>query len=380
MYFHLIGIKEKEDKKYELDLLISWWDEDFVKDFLSHRWVVIVSIGSFKEDPATFWDISVSVPFKNNEIQIILKWDDLSERVYFICFLWLKPTSANSAKNPISEQDMNQLIEDTLKKIELLNKEIEQKKEEEIQKEQKKYEEHAINDWLKIINNNISHLEQVIKAWEGIIETSEKVKLELCLNEMKKIRLWTNFNKMTLMVLESHKLAEAAEQKILQAYDSQKFLIDKNSVVTNVDVIYENWFYNKISETATLIPQKLKPIESIIGLLWSPGILLQLLKRDLIYTFQQTTFADFFRVLMNVCEYFVLTWILSITILWVISPLIGFQDFSLRLLPTFWWLWLLIYLFNTLNLKKPISMIAGFIVLAVIYWRGISLLLNTFAM
>jgi hypothetical protein len=35
--------------------------------------------------------------------------------------------------------------------------------------EQKKYEETWIKDWLKIINSNIDHIEQIIKAWEWII-------------------------------------------------------------------------------------------------------------------------------------------------------------------------------------------------------------------
>ena len=45
---------------------------------------------------------------------------------------------------------------------------------------------------------------------------------------------------MASIVLEGHALIKKAEAEILQAYDSQKFLIDKNSSVTNIDVIYED--------------------------------------------------------------------------------------------------------------------------------------------
>ena len=380
MYFHIIGIKEKDETQYELDFLLSWWDEDFVKDFLAHWWIVVVSFDIFKEDPNTFWNISLSVPFKDREIQIIIPWEDLSERLYFLSFLWLNPTFANFIKNPISELEMRQLLEATSNKINLLNEELQHQKEEEELKEQKKYEEKAIQDWLKAINHNIDYIEQLMKAWNWIISWTDMSKLEDYLNEMKKIRLWTNFNKMANVIFESHELINKAEEEILQAYDSQKFTIGKNSSVTNIDVIYENWAYNKISDKAILMPKMLTTTESVVGILWSPTIFLKLLKRDLSSTFNQTSFGEFFRVLMNLCEYLVITWTVSVTILWLIAPLFGFQKFSLYLLPACGWLWLLIYLFNSLNLKKTSALILWFIILAIVYRRGLLLLLNTFAM
>jgi len=380
MYFHLIGIKEKWDSQYELDFLLSWWDDTFIKNFLSQRWVVVVSFDIFKEKPTTFGNISMTVSYKDQEIQIIMPWEDLSERLYFVVYLWLNPTFANYIQNPISEAEMKQLLETTFNKIDLINKETQQQQQEEEIKEQKKYEESSIKDWLKVINHNIDYMEQILKAWEGIIEWPELRKIEDCLNEMKKVRLWTNFNKMASIVLEGHALIKKAEAEILQAYDSQKFLIDKNSSVTNIDVIHEDWVFNRISEKATVMPKMLTWSEWVLNVLWTWSIFLQLLKRDFIFTFQQTNFVEFFQVLMNLCEYFVLTWIISITTLWVLAPIFGFQNFSLYLLPACWRLWLLIYLFNSLKLKSAITLIAWFIILAIVYWRGLLLLLNTFAM
>ena len=380
MYYHLIGIKEKWDDKYELDLLLSWWEEEFMRNFLSHWWVVVVSFNAFKEEPTDFGNISMSVSFKNQEIQLIMQWDDLSERLYFITFLWLNPTFANYIKNPISELEMFKLIDSTFNKIKLVNEELAHKKNEEELREQKKYEEKAVKDWLKVINHNIDYIEQIIKAWQWIISWSDIIKLENCLNDMKKVRLWTNFNKMTSILLESYELMHKVEPEVLKAYDSQKFIIDKNSTVTNIDVIYENHNYDRISEKALLMPKMLDPKESIFGVLWRVGVYLKLLKRDLIFTFKQSSFNEFFRILMELCEYFVLMWIISVTILWLLAPLFGFQKFSLNLLPAWWRLWLLIYLFNSLDLKKTTMMILWFVILAIIYWYGLSLLLNTFAM
>jgi hypothetical protein len=53
---------------------------------------------------------------------------------------------------------------------------------------------------------------------------------------------------MATLVFEAHELVKTAEDEIFKAYDSQKFLIDKNSSITNVDVISDLFDSKRISE------------------------------------------------------------------------------------------------------------------------------------
>ena len=181
MYFHLIWIKEKNWEKYDLDLLLSWWDEDFIRKFLWIRWVVIVSIGEFKEKPNTFWNINISVVFDDTEIQILTQWDNLDERLYFIIFLWLAPVKANYINNPISEDEVQKLIESNTLKIKEEDEKVKEQKELAELKEQKKYEESWIKDGLNIINANIERIEQIMNAWEWLLSWSEIKKLDVAL-------------------------------------------------------------------------------------------------------------------------------------------------------------------------------------------------------
>ena len=71
---------------------------------------------------------------------------------------------------------------------------------------------------------------------------------------MKRIRLGTNFNKMASIVLDTQILLKKAEEEIISTYDSKKFLIDKNSSVTNIDVLYEYFDSNRRLEKAKLQP------------------------------------------------------------------------------------------------------------------------------
>jgi len=380
MYFHLIWIKEKNWEKYDLDLLLSWWDEDFIRKFLWIRWVVIVSIGEFKEDPNTFWNINISVVFDDTEIQILTQWENLDERLYFIIFLWLTPVKANYINNPISEDEVQKLIESNTLKIKEEDDKVKEQKELAELKEQKKYEESWIKDGLNIINANIDRIEQVMKAWEWLLSWSEIKKLDDYLNEMKKIRLWTNFNKMAALVLDAHILLRDAEEKIIEAYNSKNFLIDQNSSITNIDMLSEYFNYNRISEKAVLQPAWLTTKESVSSVMKTNSIFVDLLWRDISYTFKNTSLDELIDITIHLVEYMTLTAIVVVSTLWLFGQLLWYDKFSLYLLPAMWWLWLLLYLYWGLKIKWVFVKFICFVVLAFIYWRWLVLLLNTFAM
>ena len=184
---------------------------------------------------------------------------------------------------------------------------------------------------------------------------------------------------MASLVVESHKLVQEAENEIFKAYQNEKFLIDDNSCVTNLDIISEIFNSKKIKETAKLWPSRLSTNENIENLLWPIAIYLRLLWRDLIHTFNGSTMDEIFRIVMNLLEYLVLTWIVILSALRLVAPILWIQNFSLYLLPALWWLALLLYLFNNLWLKWATAKIIWFIILVLIYWRGLILLLNTFS-
>ena len=380
MYFHLIWIKEKNWKQYEIDLIIYWNDENIIHDFVSHRGIVIVSLTPIKEELTSYWDIVITVPYESNTISLYLQWDNLENSVYFIETVWLIPESADFVDHHVSREEMQTIIQNVSSQISAENEQTKLKQQEEEIKERQKYEQKSIHDWLKAINNNIDKLEQIMKAWEWVLSTEELKHIEDLSNNMKKIRLWTNFNKMAELVFEAHMLIKKAEEQIFNAQWAQKFFIGQNSAVTNVDVISELFILDKASEKSLFKPQLLTPAENIYSRLWSTMVYLQLLKRDIVDAFSKTSFEDFFFTTTNIIEQIVLSCIFIITTLWLIGPMMWFDGFSIYLLPALGWLWLLIYLLNNLEIQSRTFKILALIVIIIIYRHWLQLLLNTFAL
>jgi len=72
---------------------------------------------------------------------------------------------------------------------------------------------------------------------------------------------------MAALVFESHELVKTAEAEIFKAYDSQKFAIDKNSSITNIDVINDIFDSKRISEKGKLQASSLTTSESVLNML-----------------------------------------------------------------------------------------------------------------
>ena len=72
---------------------------------------------------------------------------------------------------------------------------------------------------------------------------------------------------MAMMVLEAHSLMKKVENEIFEANKDKKFLVDENSSVSNIDVLSEYFYSNKISEKAKLQPSGLNTSESISNIL-----------------------------------------------------------------------------------------------------------------
>lgn len=340
---------------------------------------MIVSINEYKENPEDFWNIIVDVTYDSSNIQLIMSWDNLSEGVVFIISLWLRPQRVNLINNPIPEEQMTNMINSTVLEVEGEERKIKEAEELENYKERKKYEEKWIKDWLKILNANIDHIEQILKAGDWVLLWSEIKELENYSSEMKKIRLWTNFNKMVSLILESNSLVKHAEKEIFDANNENKFLIDENSVITNIDVLKEYFYSNNVIQRAKIQPASLTTTEIAINAIWGNSVLLKLLSRDIPYRFEQYSFEEFFNVTVKLIEFIVAVVIIIATLLWLVGPFFWMQ-LSLYLLPAMWWLWLLLFLLHNLKLKWIISCTTWFLVLALVYRQWLKLLLNTFAL
>lgn len=380
MYFHLIWIKEKDWQQYQLDFLISWGDIKFIREFLSRWGVVIVIIEENKEDPSIHWRILLVVNYKWLDVQILSSWNDIWERLYYYMFLWLNPKTINYTDTPISEEQAQQLIQKTHQDIKAINETIKKELEAKKIKENKKYEESWLEQSMWALNNTIIHIEQIKKAWEWIISEVDLKKLETYEDNIKKIRLWTNFNKMAFLLVDVQKFTKWLEELIYRHLWENKFLIDKNSYVSNIDVINEKSTVDYITEKNFFPGIKLTGNESLYLWWGSLVVFSKFLIKDIYFTFKNSNSHELIKMSLQIFEDFIIIIIVCFSIVWLFLKLFFNENFSFYYLPTFGWLGLLLFLFNSLNLKKITNQLLLLWIFAIIYRYGLILLKWTFSL
>ncbi|MDR0651396.1 MAG: hypothetical protein LBG59_08635 [Candidatus Peribacteria bacterium] len=237
MYFHLIGIKEKDAHQYQLDILIGGGELSVIKEFLEDWGIVIISLDEYEKPVEEFGKIRMIIPFQGNDFSIITFSDTLEKSVRYAFALGLEVKHVEIADNLMTDKEISDLIERIAKEYQQQQKQWERQQTLLQQKEIKKYENKNIKSALKVINSNIDRIDQLLFIGRGILSSEEIKTLTDISNELKKIRLGTNFNKMTMLLLDAQSHITAAEDLVLKTLDDKKFLIDRNSVITNIDVI-----------------------------------------------------------------------------------------------------------------------------------------------
>lgn len=229
---------------------------------MEHWGVVVVSLEEYEQQPQEFGNIQVLLSFKEQKFTIILKGTSLKEPLYFLFSLELIPEEINFISNPLPKEQIASLIKKVAADHEKQYIEREKEQQRLAQKEQRKFENKDVKEALKVINNNIDRIDQLLFIGKGVLSSDEMRKLTDISNELKKIRLGTNFNRMAQLLLEAQRYISVAEEKVLKVLDDKKFFIDRNSVVTNIDVISE---YNALisAQEKSVLKKPLTNTESL---------------------------------------------------------------------------------------------------------------------
>jgi hypothetical protein len=244
----------------------------------------------------------------------------------------LVPQNVVVSDGSFSEEEIQQLIQKIAKEYETEHKQWETQQQVLQQKELKKYENKDIKQALKVINSNIDRIDQMLLIGKSIL-SSDEVRILIALsNELKKIRLGTNFNKMAQLLLEAQSHINKAEDAVFAALDDKKFLIDRNSVITNIDVISQYATLIRAEEKFVL-KKSLSTAESLYVSGKQAAIFSVFFRKDFRQQFTSLTFL--LPNTLSLLEYLVLRIIVILSGVWVVATVLGNESDLLYYLSVF---------------------------------------------
>ncbi len=291
MIFHIIGIKEISWKNYNLDFLMEWDSEDDIRSLLGKNGIVVININQFQDEIQSFGKTKIEIIDANDQHYTIIDKDDEYKKIYFL-YSFIGFTIEHLA--PLSS-DASVTEEALLVQIQEWKQQLDELRATELEHKGKKDEASSLS--FKLNDTQIPKMQEfaeltVQKAQNILSSMKDKIPPQMLNNlntlsqELSKLKLWTNTEKIKVVANEIIVLLNTIQKQQIDELKENEYLILEDSVVTNVDVAREVQRWEKAEEIKQVGGATTKNDKFYISL-WKSWIYLKFLFKDMLKKISQ---------------------------------------------------------------------------------------------
>lgn len=384
MTFIVNGIKEGLDKKYNIEFVL-WVDSTLLaKKFLENTWIIVLSLKEYKEDKK-FGNIFLTINYQQQNIALFTKFDgDLNQACKFFLMMGFDIGDINFINNPIPNEEALKIVEISKKENEIR---IQKEREDATKKdnaEKKIFEDPKLNQDKKVIEQIFTKIEKVLEMASWFISGKDLKNIREKEDELKKLKLGTNHERIVELVEETTAIVENIESEYYNATSTQEKKIFEDSIVTDIDINKE---LNKITKIEQLegVWWKIKNIEKEYQIFGGNIIFLKMLYRDFFYLIKTPErMTNIFYSAYDLIELIIIFVIIQTNIYTIANSIFLFSDnfnyeyFHIVGIKT-WVLWWLIFCSRWLRKRKKSILIILIPAVIIAYYILIKIINNNFS-
>jgi len=236
MTFGVNGIKQEKNEKHPLEILVCVDAPLLARKILEEHTILILSLKEFSPDKKTFGDIYFTIKQKFQEIDIVTKYTDIQEACNFFTFIGFDIIGINSYSKPLSQKEVDIII--ATAKSKAVNKETQVREQiEEMESAEKKiYADEKLQSAKKIIARVFEKVDETTKRSASMLSVLESKKLAALSEELKKLRMGTNFEKIREVIQDIFTMLESINYRYFKSIRNANDTISPESLVTYSDV------------------------------------------------------------------------------------------------------------------------------------------------
>lgn len=236
MTFSVNGIKQEKNEKHIVEILVCVDASLLARKLLEETNILILSVKDFPTDKKTFGDIYFTIDQNFQDIDIVTKYTDIQEAANFFSFVGFDIKSINSFSHPIPQNDMDIILFTAKQAAKERKAQIDEKSKSEAEQEKKIYSDEHLESAKKIILRVFEKVDETLKRSEWSIGMQEMKKILSLTEELKKLRMGTNFEKIRETIQELFKVMEIVNDNYYLSIQDPSDTISDDSLVTNIDV------------------------------------------------------------------------------------------------------------------------------------------------
>ncbi|HMS91550.1 MAG TPA: hypothetical protein PKC87_04980 [Candidatus Absconditabacterales bacterium] len=236
MTFSVNGIKQEKTEKYSVEMLICVDASLLVRKLLEQRNIMILSLKEFTEDKQTFGDIYFTIDLNYQVIEIVTKYKDIQEAANFFSYIGFDITHINSYSKPISPEQMASTILQAQTEANKQKAAVQEKIKNREAQEMNVYRNEDLESAKKIIARVFEKIDETTKRSAGTIAIQDMKKIQELTEELRKVRMGTNFEKIRDTIQSLFALIEVINVQRYESIQKPSDTILPESLVTKVDL------------------------------------------------------------------------------------------------------------------------------------------------
>jgi len=380
MTFRVNGIKQDKDTKNKIELLVITDSDLLIRKVLEKIWIIILSIKEYKQDLQKFWNIFFKIRFWMDEVQFISNITNLKDACLFFMSAGFQIIDINYLTNPITANEVKKIMELCSQQALQIQEQFQQKIQEEKTYQTKIYSDSKLTVTKEVIQRIFEKINEVRERVKWNVSVLNLKRLKELEDDLKKLRMWTNTEKMKDDIHQIFQIIENIENEYYDSLKENWKEILPDSLVTDLEISRELDRLENITKIKKLwlhIPYSWQDY-SIFGRF---GIVWKFLQRDFIYKISNLT--NVFYSLYDLFELVIITMVFLLWVYIVINPLFLFSEdiipvyFSLINLGTLWFITFFTKFFRRKNLWRLIILVPFIII---IYYILINIVNTNFAL
>lgn len=309
MYFHVIGIKEVKNEKYNINIVLESESISIAKDFLYFHNIVILNISEYTKPLQSFWNLAIVVKNKPQNIKIISSFDNMYQALEYFMIIWFDIIYTNfTNEQKLSDNEISEIIRNTQEKVKKIKEATKQELQQQKEKERKIYKDNKLNKILDISLSATQEVDLLLNTIDTSKISPDKIRdIKLLSQELTKLRMWRNVNKM-VEVLEStyQKIYEIQQESV---FGKTPQLLISWSSISDVEIEQEYFKYQKAQNIKKIWTRRSNS-DSYYLSFETTGIYLKFLFKDL-----KKSFKDIYLFFFNLFDFFEIFFIFTTLIL-----------------------------------------------------------------
>lgn len=309
MYFHVIGIKEVKNEKYNINIVLESESISIAKDFLYFHNIVILNISEYTKPLQSFWNLAIVVKNKPQNIKIISSFDNMYQALEYFMIIWFDIIYTNfTNEQKLSDNEISEIIRSTQEKVKKIKEATKQELQQQKEKERKIFKDNKLNKILDISLSATQEVDLLLNTIDTSKISPDKIRdIKLLSQELTKLRMWRNVNKM-VEVLEStyQKIYEIQQESV---FGKTPQLLISWSSISDVEIEQEYFKYQKAQNIKKIWTRRSNS-DSYYLSFETTGIYLKFLFKDL-----KKSFKDIYLFFFNLFDFFEIFFIFTTLIL-----------------------------------------------------------------